>query len=521
MIGRVVVVTGGSRGIGRALVRACLERGAQVVSVARTAEAEPGALAVAADITRAEDVARLVAAALAAYGQIDVLVNNAGITGDDLAAVMAVNAGGALACARAVLAVNPAARVVGVSSGIVGAPRAGAAVYAASKHALEGLTRALACDAPMATVTAVQLGGHRTEMAASVYTGDELAALPPPEDAVAALVHAMTAPAAEVHGRITAPWRGEPRPLDLAGADALAHPLGPSPRARAALAAWAQTGALATYPPVGASPLGKLLAAEHRVPLDAIVLGAGASELIDRALGVLLRAGERLVANAPSWPLFPHLCRARALTAVTVPYQLRDGRADHDLEACAAAVARDRGVRVVYLISPANPTGAALDDAPFARFVAALPAHITVIVDEAYAEFATRADALRAPMHARRGAPVIAIRTFSKFYGLAGLRIGYAVAPPPLARALAAAAPPFGVTLGAQLAAAAALGDREHAARTLARVASARARLPADHLASDAPFALAAVPGVPRYFAGRYAMVPLWATDATEPTRET
>ena len=506
---RVVVVTGGSRGIGRALVRACIERGARVVSAARTDVAEWGALAVTADVTVAADVARIVATAVAAFGRIDVLVNNAGITDDDLASAMAVNAGGALACARAVLAVNPAARVVNVSSGLVGAPRAGAAAYIASKHALEGLTRALACDAPAATVTAVQLGGHRTDLAASVYAADELATLPPPEAAVAALLHAMTAPAADVHGRVSAPWRGELPPLDLADADALAHPLGPSPRARAALVAWAETGALATYPPVDGSPLGKLLAAEHRVPLDAIVIGAGASELIDRALGALLRAGEALVANAPSWPLFPHLCRARALTAVTVPYQLRASRADHDLDACAAAVARDPTVRVVYLISPANPMGCALDDAPFARFVAALPPRVTVIVDEAYAEFATRSDALRAPAFARRGAPVIAIRTFSKFYGLAGLRIGYAVAPPPLARVLAAAAPPFGTTLGAQAAAAAALGDRAHAARTLARVASARTRLPLDHLASDAPFALAAVAGAPRYFAGRYAMVPL------------
>jgi histidinol-phosphate aminotransferase len=492
--GRVVVITGGTRGIGRALARACVAAGAHVMVCARAAgEPEPGVVFVVCDVRVQTTV---IAAALARWGRIDILVNNAAIASDDAGDVLATNIAGPLACSRAVLAANPRARIVNVSSGVAAVPRAGGAAYIASKHALEGLTRALACDFPAATITAVELGAHRTGL-------QPLGA--PAEAAVPALLAALTAPG--VHGRVTHAWRAEWE-VDTRGADALAHPLGPSRAARAALAEYAQHGALERYPAL--PPLAKLLAAEHGVALDAIVLGAGASELIDRVLGVVLCPGERLVAHTPSWPLFPRLCAARMLDAITVPYRLANDRVDHDLDAVLAAV--DGTVRLVYLISPANPVGCALDAAPFARFLAALPGHVTVVVDEAYGEFVVRGDALRAPAMTRTDPRVIAIRTFSKFYALAGLRLGYAIAAPPLAHAIAAAAPPFGVTAAAAHAAIAAIGDREHARRTLAAIERGRSLWPTA-LPSDAPFVLAPVPGAPRYFDGRYAMVPLWPNE--------
>src|SRR4051812_40876339 len=126
--GRVVVITGGTRGLGRALARASVAAGAHVLVCGRTAaEAEPGVVAIVADVTR--DAGRLVETAIARWGRIDVLVNNAGLAAGAFEDVLATNAGGALACARAVLAVNPRARIVNVSSGIVAVPRAGAAEY--------------------------------------------------------------------------------------------------------------------------------------------------------------------------------------------------------------------------------------------------------------------------------------------------------------------------------------------------------------------------------------------------------
>src|SRR5450755_2621197 len=215
------------------------------MSCARHAgEPEPGVMFVEGDVSR--DAARLVDAALARWGRIDVWVNNAALPGGEFSEVMAINAGGPLACARAVLAACPTARIVNVSSGIVAAPRAGAAEYMASKAALEGVTRSLARDWPLATIVAIELGAQRT-----------------PQSAVPALLAAMTAPG--VHGRIVEAWRMEWQ-LELASVDLLAHPLGPSPAARAALAEYAQHGALERYP--AATPLPKLLAATHGVALD-------------------------------------------------------------------------------------------------------------------------------------------------------------------------------------------------------------------------------------------------------------
>ncbi len=489
LAGRVVVITGGTRGIGRALAAACVAEGAHVMVCARTPGVpQAGVIQIQADVAR--EGGAVITAALGRWGRVDVLVNNAAIAGGELTAVVATNVGGALACTRAVLAACPTARIVNVSSGIVAVARPAAAEYSASKHALEGLTKALACDFPAATICAVELGAHATGAVANREA-------PPPEAAVPALLAAIEAPG--LHGRVVQAWRRE-WAVDPSGADLLAHPLGPSPLARAALAEYAQRGALEHYGPL--PPLAKLLAAEHGVGLDSVILGAGAFEILERILRVVLRPGERLVAHTPSWPLFPKLCAD--LDVVTVPYRLLEGRVDHDLDAVLAAV--DRSVRMVYLISPANPMGCALDAEPFARFLAALPAHVTVVIDEAYAEFITRDDAVRATALARRDPRIIAVRTFSKFYALAGLRIGYAITAPPIARQLEAQAPPFAVTAAAAHAACAALGDREHARATRALLAKRP-----DALASDAPFALATVPGTPRYFGGRYAMVPLWA----------
>jgi histidinol-phosphate aminotransferase len=209
-----------------------------------------------------------------------------------------------------------------------------------------------------------------------------------------------------------------------------------------------------------------------------------------------------------------------------VPYRLAGGRADPDLDAVAAAI--DRAVRLVYLSSPANPTGAAIDRAAFERFLARVPDGATIVVDEAYAEYVRRPDALDAIALARAtDRPLIALRTFSKLHGLAGLRIAYAVAPPALARALAAAAPPFPVARVAEDAALAALADPEHARAAAARAAGARAALERDldargiaRLASDAPFVLAAVPGAPgpRFF-GSYAMLRIEEEEAPHGTR--
>jgi histidinol-phosphate/aromatic aminotransferase/cobyric acid decarboxylase-like protein len=128
---------------------------------------------------------------------------------------------------------------------------------------------------------------------------DELARLPDPSAAVASLLHAISAPPDHIHGRVLG---GHDIALDTSAIDLLAHPIGPSPRAREVLAAVAREGALDRYPDRDHPELRKLLAAQHDVPLDSIVLGAGISELLDRVLRLATRPGEAVIANAPSWP---------------------------------------------------------------------------------------------------------------------------------------------------------------------------------------------------------------------------
>lgn len=526
---RVILITGSTHGLGRELARACVAHGAKVIVHGRGPTTLPGATALAVELATPDGPDTLIREALAIHGRIDVLVNNAAVsppraplweleraTIDD---ALAVDLRAPLLAARALLAWavprGEHVRIVNVSSGITALPRDRATAYTATKAALEGFTRALALDVgDRATVTAVALGGHRTALAARVLDDAELAGLPEPAAAVPALLHAITADRDVVCGRVL----GDRDPvLDVAALDLLAHPFGPSPRARAALAEVATAGPLDRYPEREHAPLAKLLAAEHGVPLDAIVLGGGTGELLERVLRVAARPGEGVVAHAPSWPLLPHACRVAQLAWRRVGYRIAGDRVDPALDDVRAAI--DHGVRVVYLTSPSNPGGCALDAAPFARFLAGVPPHVTVIVDEAYAGFATRDDALDAARCVAWSEQLIVLRSFSKLHGLAGLRVGYAIAARERAAALRRAAPAFPLVRGATEAALAAVADHAHVRRVVAGVVAARQRLEARldqrrlaRLASDAPFVLAADPSAPgpRVF-DRYVMLPAWA----------
>jgi histidinol-phosphate aminotransferase len=530
---RVVVITGSTRGIGRALAEACAARGDRVVvhgrdaqRVAAVAATIDRAIGIAADLATPEGAETLIAGALAACGSIDVLVNNAGTSPArttladadprELIEAIATNVTAPVLCTRALLRATSdrAVRIINVSSGIAALPRERAAVYAATKSALDGFTRALALDvAPNVVVTAVALGGHRTELAERVVAEAEFATLPEASAAAAVLLRAITAPAEHVHGRVL---HGLPPALDTAALDLLAHPVGPSPRARAALARVAREAPLDHYPERDHAELRKLLAARHGVPLDAIAIGGGAAELIDRILRIVARTGETVIANSPSWPVWEHAAAHHGLAWRRVPYRLLDGKVDHDLDAIARAI--DRSTRAIYLTSPANPAAIALDAAPFAAFLGKLPDHVTVIVDEAYADFALREDALRAARCVTWSDQLIVVRSLSKLHGLAGLRVGYAIAARDRTRMLARAAPAFPTVRGAAEAAIAALSDREHERKIVERVTAARLRLEQQldergiaRLASDAPFVLAADPTAsgPHYF-DRYVMLPAW-----------
>lgn len=511
----VIVITGSTRGIGLELAKACVARGDRVVVHGRV----EGATGL--DLASTDGPETVIARALETCGRIDVLVNNAAIAHatkplwelDELDDVLAINVRAPMRCARALLAWSiPAGhhvRIVNVSSGLAAMPRAGASAYAASKAALDGFTRALALDVgDRATVTSVALGAHRTELSKRVLTDDEYRAAPEPSAAARVLLHAITAPSDHVHGRVLSPSLPA---LDVSLIDLLAHPLGPSPQARAALERAAQ-GPIDRYPDRDHAPLRKLIAAHHGVALDGVLLGGGISELLGRVLQATTRPGETVIAHEPSWPIVPHALQG--LRWRRVAYRVTD-RVDHALD----AIEIDRSVRAIYLTSPSNPGGRALDHAAFERFLDGLPSHVTVIVDEAYGDFATRDDAVRAAKLTQWCDQLVVLRSFSKLHGLAGLRVGYAIAAPSAARVLQAIAPAFPLVRGAAEAACAAISDHTHTRRVISEIVAARTKLERAlddrgiaRLHSDAPFVLAAVPGAtgPRFF-DRYVMLPAWA----------
>lgn len=261
--------------------------------------------------------------------------------------------------------------------------------------------------------------------------------------------------------------RGEPT-VYLASNE---NPLGPSPRALEALQDSARRWA--RYPDDSCAVLREALAERVGVPADCVVVGAGSTALLKLLAEAYLDPGQRVVYAWPTFPMYPVLARLQGAEEFRVPL---DEQGRHDLGRMAEAAA---GARLVIVCNPNNPTGTYLSEAELQAFLDRVPADALVVVDEAYAEFARDAapdypDGVR---WVREGRRVAVLRTFSKVYGLAGLRVGYLVAPAPVAQAVARVREPFHVSAPAQAAAVAALEDEAHVARTLRVVAEGRDRL--------------------------------------------
>jgi len=252
------------------------------------------------------------------------------------------------------------------------------------------------------------------------------------------------------------------------------NPLGPSPKALAA--ALEATASVHVYPDGSGTFLRRALAARHRFPEDQVILGCGSCELIDIVVRAYVDPGDEVVVPAGIFRMFPVAVGRAGGAFVEVPTHA-DHRPDVD------AILRRVGphTKVVAIANPNNPTGAYAPKAELERLVASLPEHVVTIVDEAYFEFASEApdypDALE---QLRAGRNVVVLRTFSKIYGLAGLRIGYAFASPDVSVAMNKVREPFNTTGPAQAAAIAALGDEEHRERSRELVRAERPFLAAE-----------------------------------------
>ena len=262
------------------------------------------------------------------------------------------------------------------------------------------------------------------------------------------------------------------RELGIAGSVKLAsneNPLGPSPKAIQALA-----GALSDvhrYPDGGGHRLRQALGRHWDVSPDWVILGNGSNELLTLVGRCFLMPGDEVVYARQAFVVYDMVAQVTGATKVAVP--LRD--LTHDLDAMQAAITAR--TKMVFLANPNNPTGTAVPVPRLEAFIAAVPPDVVVVLDEAYYEYLAeglRPDPLR---FVRQGRRLLTLRTFSKIYGLAGLRIGYGIGPEPLIALLNRAREPFNTNSLAQAGATAALQDAEHVARTLAVTERGRAFL--------------------------------------------
>jgi histidinol-phosphate aminotransferase len=209
------------------------------------------------------------------------------------------------------------------------------------------------------------------------------------------------------------------------------------------------------YPDMGSAALYDALSAKLGVPTDHLALATGSVALIYQLVQAFCDPDDEVVFAWRSFEAYPIAVTAASARMVRVPVT---GEARHDLDAMADAVT-DR-TRVVLVCTPNNPTGPAVTQAELDAFLAKVPPQVLVVVDEAYVEFVRMADAVDGVATYQRHENVLVTRTFSKAYGLAGFRVGYAVGPAPVTQALRAVSLPFGVSGVAQAAAIASL-ERE------------------------------------------------------------
>jgi histidinol-phosphate aminotransferase len=238
------------------------------------------------------------------------------------------------------------------------------------------------------------------------------------------------------------------------------NPLGPSPRVLAAIQA--ALPQLNLYPDTQAYRLSRAIAARHGVQPDMVRVGNGADGLIRELCVSYLEDGDEVITSASSFPVYDISTAVMRGRMVKTP--LRD--LGFDLRAIAAAITER--TKLIFVCNPNNPTGTMVTAAEVAEFMAAVPDRILVVCDEAYFEFVDSPDYSDTLALIRSGRKnVIMLRTFSKAYGIAGIRIGYGIAQPELLAPLRAATESFPVNNLAQVAGMAALEDAEFMRRTV------------------------------------------------------
>jgi histidinol-phosphate aminotransferase len=237
------------------------------------------------------------------------------------------------------------------------------------------------------------------------------------------------------------------------------NPLGPSPKAMEAVGKAVMN--LHRYPDGSGHDLIGKLAGHLAVEPENIVIGNGSDDIIGILSTAFLRPGHEAVMPKPSFLMYDIAVKCMGARSVPVPLK----NLCMDLEAMAKAV--NENTRLVFICNPNNPTGTCVSTEALEAFIQSLPEHVITVVDEAYIEFARDQACRSAITLLSKGYPLVALRTFSKLYGLAGLRVGYGVMPEAIAGIVNRVRHPFNVNALAQAGAQAALEDAEYVEKTL------------------------------------------------------
>ncbi len=247
-----------------------------------------------------------------------------------------------------------------------------------------------------------------------------------------------------------------------------------APGADVVAAAQAAVAGVHRYPDPSYAALREALAARYGVPKQRIALGNGSCDILLAAGEVLLEPGAEVVYGWPAFSVYPHLEAASGARGIQVPLDADDR---HDLEAMAAEVTV--ATRLVLICNPNNPTSTSLGLDEVERFLRRVPRHVCVILDEAYAEYAlVLGDTYASVELLKRWPNLVILRTFSKVYGLAGLRVGYGLCgSEDLRAAVDQVRQPFYLNMVAQAAAVTALRHQDEVERRVVRTVAARTEL--------------------------------------------
>jgi histidinol-phosphate aminotransferase len=247
------------------------------------------------------------------------------------------------------------------------------------------------------------------------------------------------------------------------------NPLGPSPKVKEALAAAVSGGNLALYPDGAGFKLKKKISELHDISQDRITLGNGSNDILEFVSRVFLGPGRKALYSQYCFAVYPLATTAQNAEGIVAPALPPDHPVmpyGHDFQALATALSDE--ISVVMVANPNNPTGTWAEPAAIEAFVAKVPAKTIVVLDEAYIEYQTPESRPDSRAWLDKYPNLIVTRTFSKAYGLAGLRAGYALSHPSVADLLNRVRQPFNLNALALLAAEVALGDQEHVAQSVA-----------------------------------------------------